>query len=529
MTNTINLTKIYIKETLSRTFNIKGKKKFSSTAIIMMLLFLLVAFSMGYNLYVMADSMNNFGFAKNIILVGGVFSAFMVLMITITDTQGYFYKTKDFEMLSSLPLKQSEIVISKLLSSYIVTIIYSAMILLPTFVVYFIFCKITVANVIFALFALFFVPAFSQLLCSVFAWLINIISSKMKNKMLMRSILSVIFAIGIVVVVYFANSQAMTAMLSVETPLWFKIVFPHIYFLMTALSQSSIVQYAIFVAICIALMLITIGIIMLGYNKINKNLLVTTDKKSAKIKPIVYKQKSVFATLLNREAKGFVMSPTYLMNGIMGPLLAIVLSFMMYGIFKSIPYDPISVSIFVALEVFTIPLCMGIAPTTSVSISMEGTRFLNLKSIPVKFGDIATSKIMFNILLNLPCLLVGEIGFCCLMQLNILTSILIILFSVIYLIMCSGLGLLINLRFPKLNWTNEAQASKQGLSLLITMFIDMFVCLLPMILFFVLLQNMPTMNINVFIGLSIIPVEILLLVAYILLATIGNKLYQKIT
>ena len=78
MTNTINLTKIYIKETLSRTFNIKGKKKFSSTAIIMTLLFLLVALSMGYNLYVMADSMNNFGFAKNIILVGGVFSAFMV-------------------------------------------------------------------------------------------------------------------------------------------------------------------------------------------------------------------------------------------------------------------------------------------------------------------------------------------------------------------------------------------------------------------------------------------------------------------
>ena len=170
MTNTINLTKIYIKVTLSRTFNIKGKKKFSSTAMIMILLFLLVAFSMGYNLYVMADAMNKFGFAKNIILVGGVFSAFMVLMITITDTQGYFYKTKDFEMLSSLPLKQSEIVISKLLSSYIVTIIYSAMILIPTFVIYFIFCKITLANVIFALLALLLVPAFTQLLCTVSAW-----------------------------------------------------------------------------------------------------------------------------------------------------------------------------------------------------------------------------------------------------------------------------------------------------------------------------------------------------------------------
>lgn len=528
MTNTINLTKIYIKETLSRTFNIKGKKKFSSTALIMSFLFLLAAGSMGYNLYIMADSMNAFGFAKNILLIGGVFSAFMVLMLTITDTQGYFYKTKDFEMLSSLPLKQSEIVISKILSSYIITTIYSAMILLPTFVVYFIFCKITVANIIFALLALFLAPAFSQLLCSVFAWAINAISSKVKNKMLMRSILSVIFAIGIVVVVYFANSETMTAMLSVETPLWFKIVFPYIHFLLVAMSKNSILAFLAFVGVCILYMLATIGIIMLGYSRINKNLLVTSSKKPAKQKPLTYKQKSVISTLLSREARGFVMSSTYLMNGIMGSLLSIVLSFMMYGIFKTLPYEPVVTQIFVALEVFTIPLCIGIAPTTSVSISMEGTRFLSLKTMPVKFSQLATSKIMFNILLNLPCLLIGEIGFCLLIKPGVCASVLIIAFSLVYLFMCSGLGLIMNLRFPKLNWTNEAQASKQGLSLLITMFIDMLLCVVPMVLFFVLLQQLPNFNMTLFIGLSAIPVLIAMAVVYILLGTIGNKMYQKI-
>lgn len=530
MTNTINLTKIYIKETLSRTFNIKGKKKFSSTALIVSLLFLLVALSMGYNMYLMAKNMDTFGFAKNILLVGSVFSAFMVLMLTITDTQGYFYKTKDFEMLSSLPLKQSEIVISKLLSSYLITTIYSSMILLPTFVVYFIFCKITVANVVFAFLAMLLAPAFSQLLCSVFAWAINAISSKMKNKMLMRSILSVLFAIGITVVIYFANSNTMTAMLSVETPFWFKIVFPFAYFLQKALSESSILQFLIFVAISLAYMAITIAIIMLGYNRINKNLLVTTSKKPAKQKPITHKQKSVVSSLLGREARGFVMSPTYLMNGIMGPLLAIVISFMMYGIYKSVPVsDPIVTNIFVALEVFTVPLCLGIAPTTSVSISMEGTKFLNLKSMPVRFKDIASSKILFNLLLNLPCLLVGEIGFCLLFKPGFVLSLTIIVFSLIYLFMCSGLGLLINLRFPKLNWTNEAQASKQGLSLLITMFIDMAICLLPMILYFALLDQISTFSLALYIGLFSIPVVVAAIVIYILLATIGNKLYQKIS
>lgn len=528
MTNTINLTKIYIKETLSRTFNLKGKKKFSSTLLIISLLFLLVAGSMGYNFYTMADTMNRLGMAHNILLVGGVFSAFVVLMMTITDTQGHFYKTKDFEMLSSLPLKQSQIVIAKILSSYIVTTIYSTMIMLPAFIVYFIFCKITVANVIFALISILFMPAFSQLLSSVFAWLINAISSKMKNKMLMRSILSVIFAIGIVVLIYFANNDTLTDMLSGKTPLWFKIMFPYTHYLLVAMSENSILAFLAFVGICLLYMAATVGLIMLGYNRINKNLLVTTSKKPTKQKPLKFKPKSVVVTLLGREARGFVMSPTYLMNGIMGPMLAIVLSYLMYGIASSLPYDPLITQIFVALEVFTIPLCLGIAPTTSVSISMEGTKFLSLKSMPIKFSQVATSKILLNLLLNLPCFLVGEIGFCLLIKPGIWTSLLIIIFSLIYLFMCTGLGLIMNLRFPKLNWTNEAQASKQGLSLLLTMFIDMVFCIAPMIIFFILLQKLPNLNIVLFIGLSAIPVAIAAIVVYVLLGTIGNKLYQKI-
>ena len=528
MTNTINLTKIYIKETLNRTFNLKGKKKFSSTMLIIGLMFLLIAASIGYNFYMMANSLNMFGKAQNVLLVGGVFSAFAVLMITMTDAQSYFYKTKDFEMLSSLPLKQSQIVVAKIFSSYIVTTIYSAMIMLPTFVVYFIFCKITVANVVFALISLLFVPAFSQLLSSVFAWLVNAISSKMKNKMLMRSILSVIFALGIIVLIYFANNDTLTNILAGETPLWFKIIFPYAYFLLVAMNSNSILAFLAFVGVCVLYMTATVGLIMLGYNRINKNLLVSSSKKPAKQKPLKYQQKGVVGALLGREARGFVMSPTYLMNGIMGPLLAIVLSYLMYGIASSLPYDPLITQIFVALEVFTIPLCLGIAPTTSVSISMEGTKFLSLKSMPVKFSQLATSKIMFNILLNLPCLLIGEIGFCLLFKPGVWVSLLIIAFSLVYLFMCSGLGLIMNLRFPKLDWTTEAQAAKQGLSLLLTMFLDMALCLAPMVIFFILMQQMPNLNIILFIGISLIPVIIAAVVVYALLGAIGNNLYQKI-
>lgn len=146
-----------------------------------------------------------------------------------------------------------------------------------------------------------------------------------------------------------------------------------------------------------------------------------------------------------------------------------------------------------------------------------------------KSKGIATSKILFNLLLNLPCLLVGEIGFCLLFKLGFVLSLTIIVFSLIYLFMCSGLGLLINLRFPKLNWTSEVQVSKQGLSLLITMFVDMAICLFPMILYFALLDQIATFSLALYICLFTIPVAVAAVVIYILLATIGNTLYQKIS
>ena len=165
MKNTINLTKIYFKETLNNHLNRSNSNKGSLTKNILSFLaiFLLVAVCIGYSLYGTASGLKQLiGDASGVIILGLIISLVMVIMLTVFDAQGYFYKSKDYELLQSLPIKTTSIITAKYLSSYIVSFVYNLMIALPTFVVYFIFEQVTFASIIFAIIGVVLLPAYSS-------------------------------------------------------------------------------------------------------------------------------------------------------------------------------------------------------------------------------------------------------------------------------------------------------------------------------------------------------------------------------
>lgn len=92
----------------------------------------------------------------------------------------------------------------------------------------------------------------------------------------------------------------------------------------------------------------------------------------------------------------------------------------------------------------------------------------------------------------------------------------------------AALGLLLNLKMPKLKWTSEAQAVKQGGSMISTMFIDIFVSLLPLI-FAIFIPNVSQLNVSYILMSCLAGVEIVAaVVVTILLFKYGKKLYYKI-
>lgn len=480
MKNTLNLSIIYFKEALRNFF--KGKKKSGTATKIAVFTFivLLMAFAFGYNFYNMAVTLNQFNLAHNIMIVGLLFSLFIVLMFTISDTQGSITRTKDIEMLMSFPLKPVQIMTAKFLGAYLVNLLYTSIISIPTFVVYFMFCEINIWPILFAILSLPFLALFSQLVSSLFALLVNLVTAKLNNKNIVRTVVSVIFAIGIMALIYLANSNTLTTLFSYDCPMWIRIVFPYIYFLQKTITFNKYIYFVYFVLVSILYAVVSVGLLLLT---INTNNIKTKSKTKAK-KDLSFEKKSVLDSLLKKETKTFFSSVPYCLNGIMGPLLTVLMSVICVGIYQDIKSFEFATNIFVIIQTFSVAMCVGMAPTTAVSISIEGKKFETIKSLPISANKVVWSKILFNIILNLPFLILSELIFVFAMKLNAVVAIVSILYLLSSLFLYTVLGSIMNLKFPKLVWTNENQAVKQGASLILTMLIDLLVSIAPMIIYF---------------------------------------------
>ncbi len=530
MKQTLNLIKIFFKETLLGMMGGVSKKSGKSVLAVMILIFTIIMAGMGYTFYNMADVLNSLDFAKNILIVGLLAGLIMALMVTLSDAQGSMYKSQDYEMLACLPIKKASIIFAKYFSVYLITLLYFTAVVLPSMVVYFIFCGITVQAVIYLLFALLLTPTFSQLLNCIISWFVNVISSRMKNKTIMRTITTLIITLVVAAMVYLINSDMLSVVFATEIPLWFKIVFSNIYFLSLAVYTGNFLWFLAFLALSVAFVILGVLVVMIGYQKINT--LLKTSKRRKKQKQMTFKEKPVFAGLLKKEFSTLLNNTVYCINCLMGPIMSIVGTIVCVVLFKSfidmqMPNE-LAVKIALPIYVFGSCMCLGIAPTTSVSISMEGTKFQNLKALPVSFKLIAWSKICLNLLICLPVAFVSALVFVCLVPVGVANAILIVAYLIIAVVLYTVLGLLLNLRFPRLKWSNETQAAKQGVSMLLTMFIDMFISILPMVLFFVLSANIENFTFLPFIGgvlgfLSVLTITITLLFIFK-----GRKLFEKI-
>ncbi len=519
MKTTINLTKIYFRNTISNLMY--SKKKLNRSLFSIIVLFAFIAVCIGFSFYTIAEPLSKTGNTNIVLLFAFILATIMVIMITMFDSQTYFYNNKDYDMLASLPIKPINIITAKYLNSYLISLLYNCAIIIPAFVVYFIFSHITIIGFTLFALALVLMPAYTQLFGSILAWIINAVTSKMKNKSIIKSIFSILLLVVYLTLIYSMNSNTIIEIFSGGMPMFLKVICPHIYFLNQALIENSFLYAFYFILISVAFALISIFIVSIGYKSINSSIK-TIRKKITKKKELNFKQSYIIKSLIKKETKTFFMTPIYFINGMTGPILMIVMLVSMLLNIKSFA-SYVSIDISVLILALMLVLCLGIAPPTSVSISMEGSKLYKIKSLPISFKTISIAKILFNLILYLPFLLVGMIGILIFTNINIATISCIFVYAMLTTFIFILVGLLLNLRYAKLNWDNEYQAVKQGMSTLFTMLIDILLSAIPLIFYFVF-------NISALICLIIsITLSIIILISiFIILFSSGKKLFERL-
>lgn len=458
----------------------KAKTKPSGLGgVVVFLLFLLVFFSI---YAVTIGVIGKMGDTPELVLAFGIsLGTIMTLMLSLMNAYGILFKSKDFDLLMSLPLQPKTIVASKLGTMTLLGYAYFSFAYLPSIIVYQVIAGFDAVVLLLSIVVLICGPLLVMTICSILSYVIGIITSKMKHKNILSSLLYVLFIVVVFIVSFTVGTMTPTEEgheADVQYALEMYGMFAKMYPLTDMIINGmlgKVTDLLLFMGISIVPFVLFIYIISMKYVSINSRNVQGYKNKNFKLKE--EKQQGQMKTLLKRELKTIFNTPIYLSNTIIGPIMsAIVLIGGAYACgFKAEEVfgdDQTILNFIPALLAAASAFTLGMAPSTSVSINMEGKQFWIIKSLPIDSKKIIWSKILFYLILCAPTNIIGGIIAIIFMKLSIFDSICILITPFLFAFSYAAVGLLFNMKFYNLDWDNPTQAVKQGAGLLLTMLID---------------------------------------------------------
>ena len=115
---------------------------------------------------------------------------------------------------------------------------------------------------------------------------------------------------------------------------------------------------------------------------------------------------------------------------------------------------------------------------TSSMISLEGKNIDITKSLPVPSKKILLAKILTSNSISVPIILICDVVFFILCKVDIINIILTLSASIVVPTFSAILGLIINLKHPKLDASSDTEIVKQSMSSFIAVFSGVFIGML---------------------------------------------------
>ena len=188
-------------------------------------------------------------------------------------------------------------------------------------------------------------------------------------------------------------------------------------------------------------------------------------------------------SLYRRDMKRYVSSRVYITNTAVGMLLLVVLSYMIAftDSLDSSELGQLMPLLTTAMPLF-VSFFVALSCTTSVSLSMEGDTRWILGSSPLRPWDIFLSKILVNLTIVIPLELVSIAMLATGLGISGADLVLLVVVPTSYALFTPALGMVMNIRYPRYDWSSEYYAVKGGsVSMLGSMGIGLASVIVPLI------------------------------------------------
>lgn len=414
----------------------------------------------------------------------------IVFFSGVSTSQGMLFGFKDYDMLMAMPVTEKEIVTSKITVYTIMQYLYTVLLVIPAMIIHGYRSGADALYFVRAILGFLAFPLIPMVLSVVVGLGMQALTAGKRYGKLLQNGLTV----AMIALVYFVsfnsgmNSADPSAGIGVGK---FVKYIPSADWYLRGVTENRVSLLLLMAAVGVALFIAFILIYSRSVLRLNARGNQGYHVKDFKLTKTA--GSTSLGALFRQERQRYFANFTYFLNTSIGMIMLAGFSF--YVIFINNPLKEALIEVmqdypdrtaFVWQSVLLAIHIVGqMTCTTGSSISLEGKSLWILKSIPASVKEIFTAKIMINLLLILVPSLLSLIGFGIALRfppLYYLCGFAMVIAGALFI---SMLGLLFNLRFPKLEYDREAVVIKQSLSAFLSMMVPMFLGIGMMVLYFV--------------------------------------------
>lgn len=509
--------------------NQKSKGKIVLTVILYLYLFLVFGLMLGLFFGAIAAPFFGMGIDWLYYSFAVMLSFVISFLFTVFSVQSQLYEAKDNDLLLSMPIPAKTVLMSRIIYILILNYIFSLLVFIPAGIQHVRAVDATASTVAGYILTILFMPMFTTAFTAFIGWIVTLATQHMKRK----NLISTIFLLAFMGLYFYFYSKLNTYMTAIITngeviAAKLKTSFYPVYWMGGAISHDGNLVYVLFI-IAISVVSFALMYILLSHNFIK---LATANRGVAKIK---YKEKamkvgSAGKALTKKEIMHLTSNPMLFTNEAMGLLFLLILPIAMI-----IKADTINAALtefkmiensFFLLFAFAVCIISSSILISAPSISLEGKNFWIVKTVPVNAFTVLNSKAMAQIVLEIPFILFADAVGAIVLKFSFIQAVLTIVITLLYGILTSYLGVVINLNHPKMDYQNDVAAVKQGVMTLISMFVLPVLVIIPGVIYYLALQRFMTAFVFSIILAVVYFILCMLTVRY--LKTSGSLKFNKI-
>lgn len=413
-------------------------------------------------------------------------TSIIVLITTVLKVKGTIFGFKDYDMVMSLPVSTAGIVASRLILLYALNLLFVIIIMLPMTIAYGILAVPTAQFYIISIVMMFFLPLIPIIAASILGSLITYFASRFRYSNIVNIVVSMLLLVALMGLSFSFQDQSGQKLANMSRTLTNQVnsIYPLAGMYTKAVTEYDYSALAAYLFISILFFLIFSYLVGKIFKKMNTMVMTGTSRRNYKMGEL--KVSNQFAALYKKEIKRYFASPLYVLNTGFGIVLLTIATIALFFInFKQLFGNSKEMGFFFLFIPVIISFCVVTCCTTMASISLEGKNLWIIKSLPVKPKTVYQAKLAVNFTVLIPAVIDAVIiGF--ILQPGLVQGIFTLLAITVCGFFTAIFGLLVNLKFPNFNWTNETAVIKQSASALIAVFTGMAVAGLQVVLFILL-------------------------------------------